>query len=195
MATANTKRNKDADSNDLYTTSRQSLELLWDNAPRVLQRATTVVDNSFGLGDITRFFQEKGKKVHGYDLHNYGEGYASHLDKVTYGDFLEAEEQPRLDTNHVMVFNPPFTLTYEFVNKSLKMCDNLFMFNRLNTLESIKRSEKFKSKEWPLKKVYIFSRRVSCPKGVHYEQSPNATAYAWFEFEVGYEGEPTICWL
>jgi hypothetical protein len=194
LATANTKRNKDAHSNDLYTTSKESLQLLWENAPRILQRATTVVDNSFGLGDITRFFKDKGKKVRGMDLVNYGDEYAAHLDSVEYGDFLDATPH-KLSTETVMVFNPPFTLTYEFVNKSLQLCDNLFMFNRLNTLESIKRAEKFKSKEWPLKKVYIFSRRVSCPKGTDYEPSPNATAYAWYEFEVGYEGEPTICWI
>lgn len=194
MATANTKRNKDAHRNDLYTTSKESLQLLWDNAPHVLKRATTVVDNSFGLGDITRFFKDKGKQVYGMDLVNYGDDYAIHLDGVTYGNFLEMEPR-KFDLNHVMVFNPPFTLTYEFINQSLLWCDNLFIFNRLNTLESIKRANKFKSKEWPLKKVYVFGKRVSCPKGEDYEQSPNATAYCWLEFQTGYEGEPTICWI
>ncbi|AHK11441.1 DNA methyltransferase [Shewanella sp. phage 1/40] len=194
MATANTKRNKDAHSNDLYTTSNESLQLLWDNAPQELKRATTVVDNSFGLGDITRFFKDKGKTVHGFDLVNYGDSYAEHLDCVEYGDFLNATPKT-LDRNHVMVFNPPFTLTYEFIEQSLLWCDDLFIFNRLNTLESIKRANKFKSKEWPLKKVYVFGKRVSCPKGVEYEASPNATAYCWLHVQRGYEGEPILCWI
>ena len=194
MATANTRRNKDADSSDLYTTSRDSLERFWYNAPRFLLKCKQITDNSFGLGDISKFMKEKGKIVVGYDLHNYGDEYAKHNDITEYGDFLEKDLNFAHDTDAV-VMNPPFSYTAEFIDKSLEKWDNIFMFNRLTTLESIKRSKKFKSGEWPLRRVYIFGGRVTCPKGTDYEPTANATVYAWFWLDKNYEGEPTLTWI
>lgn len=195
MATANTKRNKDADDNDLYTTPLGALGALWEVAPKVLKRSKSITDPAFGLGDITRFFKEKGLYTVGNDLYNYGEDFSQWNDKTTYVNFLE-EGIPVKHDKKVMVVNPPFTLTAEFLDKSLEEgYTNIFMFNRLNTLESVKRSMKFKSKEWPLRKVWVFERRVSCPKGVNYENTANSVAYAWYWLDADYEGEPTLGWV
>lgn len=194
MAVACTKRNKDADDQDLYTTPLVALEKLWDNAPRYLKACHSITDPCFGLGDISKFLKAKGKYVEGIDLNNFGEDFSKNNDFTRYGNFLTMKKED-LNSTDCIVMNPPFTLTMEFVDKSLEHWDNVFMFNRLVTLESLKRAAKFKSKEWPLRKVYIFSGRVSCPKGVTYEPTANAVPYAWFWLDKNYEGEPTITWI
>lgn len=194
MAVACTKRNKDADDSDLYTTSRESLERFWEKAPRFLLNCKSVTDNSFGLGDITKFLKEKGKYTVGYDINNYGESFAEHNDETLYRDFLTMPVEDMTDTDCVF-FNPPFTLTAEFVDKSLEKYSNCFMFNRLTTLESIKRSNKFKSGEWPLRKVWIYGGRVTCAKGTTYEKTANAVPYAMYWFDADHEGAATIDWI
>lgn len=195
MASPNTRRNSDADDADLYTTPIEALEKLWDNAPRILLNAKTISDPAFGLGDITRFFKEKGKETVGNDLFNYGDDFSQWNDTTCYSDFLNTDENNNVFEGSVIVMNPPFTLTSEFLDKSLEVCDNVLMFNRLTTLESLKRAKKFKSKEWPLRKMFVFSGRVSCPKGINYAKTANATPFCWFWLDKGYEGEPTIAWI
>ena len=195
MATANTKRNKDADDNDLYTTPESALEALWEVAPKVLRNTKVVTDPCFGLGDITRFFQGKGKYTVGNDLHNYGEDFAQWNNETYYNNFLEEDIESDCDKK-VLVINPPFTLTAEFLDRTLEDgYEHIFMFNRLTTLESVKRVVKFKSKEWPLRKVWVFERRVSCPKGINYENTANSVAYCWLWIDANYEGEPTLGWV
>lgn len=196
MASPNTRRNEDADDNDLYTTPLAAMEALWENAPKVLKKANTITDPCFGLGDMSRFFSNKGKYVCGVDMYNYGGGFSQYNDETTYADFLQMEScNNDIEEEGVCVMNPPFTLTMEFVDKALTFWDDCFVFSRLNTLESKKRSVKFKSKEWPLRKVWVFSGRVSCPRGVDYETTANAVVYAWYWFDKDYEGEPTIGWV
>lgn len=195
MASPNTRRNSDADDNDLYTTPMEALDKLWENAPRILLNAKTISDPAFGLGDITRFFQSKGKTTIGNDLYNYGDDFSQWNDTTCYSDFLDTNKDNNVFEGSVMVMNPPFTLTSEFLDKGLEVCDNILMFNRLTTIETLKRAAKFKSKEWPLRKMFVFSGRVSCPKGVNYDKTANATAFCWFWLDKGYEGEPTITWI
>lgn len=194
MASPNSRRNKNADDKDLYTTSVESLNKLWENAPSVLRNCKEISDPSFGLGDITRFFQNKGKKTIGNDLHNYGDKFSQWNDVTCYSDFLDTD----VDNNifgDIMVFNPPFTMTAEFLDKATKISTHLFMYNRLVTLESIKRAKKFKSGEWKLRKVFVFSNRQTCPRGVTYEKTANAVPYAWFWLDRDYDGAPTIDWI
>lgn len=44
-------------------------------------------------------------------------------------------------------------------------------------------------KKYPIKKVYVFSKRLNCAKNAEFEKyKSNAIAFAWFIWEVGYTG-------
>ena len=68
------------------------------------------------------------------------------------------------------------------------------MFLKLQFLEGQKRRKLFDRKE--LKTVYVSSRRIVCAKNGEFDKvSSSAVAYAWFEFEKGYIGNPIIKWV
>ena len=53
-------------------------------------------------------------------------------------------------------------------------------------------------KKYPPKCVYVSSSRILCAKNGNFENkelNSSAVAYAWYEFENGYNGETTIKWI
>lgn len=69
------------------------------------------------------------------------------------------------------------------------------MFLKLQFLEGIKRRSLFDTKQ--LKTVYVSSRRMSCANNGNFGtyKAGSAIAYAWFEFQKGYNGDPVIKWI
>lgn len=173
MASVNTKRNNNTEANDLYSTPLVALQSFYNQYPEVFDRYDVYYDPCNGLGVIADFLRGLGKTVHTGDLIDYG------VAGTAIEDFLEVTEAP--EGTECIVFNPPFKLTREFVNKALELCPNLIMFNRLTTLET-SRAGLFKSGEWPLDCAYIFGFRVSCPEGVEMKPTANSVAYAWYVF-------------
>jgi hypothetical protein len=47
----------------------------------------------------------------------------------------------------------------------------------------------------PLKKVWVFSKRLTMSKGGEKTKNSGMLAFAWFVFEHDYDGEPTIGWI
>jgi hypothetical protein len=69
------------------------------------------------------------------------------------------------------------------------------MFLRLQFLDGLKRYELFKN--YPPKRVYIFSRRVRCGKDGDFTQykSGGIQSNAWFVWEKGYKGNSIPDWI
>lgn len=68
------------------------------------------------------------------------------------------------------------------------------MFLKLTFLEGKTRRALFDTKQ--LKTVYVSSSRIICAKnGVFENVGGSAVAYAWFEFEKGFQGDPVIKWI
>lgn len=98
-----------------------------------------------------------------------------------------------------IITNPPFSLAKEFIEKALTVAtDKVIMFAKIQLLEGVSRKEMLMNS--PLKRVYVFSKRVSpLNNGLDHDEKgkPWATTmcFAWFVWEHGYLGEPTIRWL
>lgn len=93
-----------------------------------------------------------------------------------------------------IVTNPPYKLAQEFIEHALKCADKkVIMLLKLNFLEGQKRYNLFK--ETPLKTVYVFSKRLSFDKGDEKGKGNGLLAYAWYVWEQGYKGSPTIEWI
>lgn len=172
MATANTRRNVDANSNDLYQTNPEAVKLAYREG--VFDGVNSVYDPCDGLGNITLTLGELGIKSIVSDLIDYGDTGIAAL------DYLTEETAHKVDA---LVMNPPFTLTAEFLDKAVKEYSKVIMFNRVSFLETVKRAEKLDSGEWPLTDIYFHAARTGCSKGVAPAKYTNAVFYAWYVFD------------
>jgi len=179
------RANGDREENDFYPTPSYAVEEL-------LKREVfngNIWECACGEGDISEVFKNKGYEVKSTDLiyRNYGSGGVNFLDDGMFSDLKEQDN---------IVTNPPFNLALEFVLQSKKLVKNkVAMFLKTVFLESDKRFDMFQDKDFPLKTVYQFSKRVSLYKGGVKMKNSGMVAYAWFVWERGYIGKPSIEWI
>ncbi len=97
-----------------------------------------------------------------------------------------------------IITNPPYKSAKEFVEHALEIIPTgrkVFMFLKLQFLEGITRRGLFDRKE--LKTVYVSRDRIKCAKNGRFQdiKTRSAVAYAWFEFQKDYNGDPVIKWI
>ena len=136
-----------------------------------------------------------------------GETYSSDLIDRGYGtkgvDFLSEDFNNFFDVSciNTVITNPPFALFQEFAEKALKVANKkVVMFGKLQALEGMKRATFMENS--PLKTVYVFKKRQQPLRNgsdidelTGKKMNSNTMAFAWFVWEIGYMGEPTIKWL
>ncbi len=123
-------------------------------------------------------------------LEKYNDVYSSDIrtDDNVYGekgiDFLRTNK-----TVSNIITNPPYRHAKKFVEHALKCAtDKVAMLLKLVFCEGIGRYKMFKTT--PLKKVYVFCRRIQFGSG----GSPTL-ASAWFVWDKSYKGEPNLDWI
>lgn len=147
----------------------------------------SIYEPACGDGAISKIVEENypDSLVYSTDLIDRGYG-----DKVGV-NFLTEDFERNWGS---IITNPPFKYAKEFVEKALKVTDHkVVMLMRINFLESASRYELFKNT--PLKKVYVFSKRLEIYKNGVKGKNSGITCYCWFVWEHGYEGEPQIDWI
>ena len=173
------RRNGFRESDDFYPTPRYAVEEL-------LKRETfdgNIWECACGEGDISEVFKNNGFEVFSSDLIN--RGYGEQL------DFLQSD----LVADNI-VTNPPYKLALDFVLKAKKQGKNkIAMFLKTVWLESESRYQMFQDKDFPLKNIYQFSKRVTLYKGGVKMKNSGMISYAWYVWEKGYVGKPTIEWI
>lgn len=96
-----------------------------------------------------------------------------------------------------IITNPPYKYSQQFVEHALELIPEqkkIFMFLKLTFLEGKSRRQLFETKQ--LKTVYVSSSRIKCaPNGDFEKVTSSAVAYAWFEFQKGYNADPKIVWI
>ena len=165
------------DPDDFYPTPSYVIEALL----KVEDFGVVVWEPACGDGAISEFLKEAGYDVLSSDLidRDYGE----------VEDFLESSRQ-----SESIVTNPPFTLAEKFIKKALAAASNkVAMFLPLTFLEGQRRHQLLSTS--PLKIVYVFTNRVSLYKGGDENRGGGRAAFAWFVWEHGYVGAPTLGWI
>ena len=151
-------------------------------------KGMSILENSAGNGHISKELLKFGNQVYNIDIVERD----FKLDEVN--NFLNIDEiNIRFD---LAVYNPPFKYFVEFVKHTFKFTDKQWVFGRIQILSSKKRyNEIFKTK-W-LKKVYIFSNKMSCSKGGKEENffKSNSMVFCWFLFDKNNKDEATINWI
>ena len=100
--------------------------------------------------------------------------------------------------NGDILTNPPYKYSLEFVLKALSLVPDghkVVMFLKLLWLESSKRYWELFKDNSP-KKVYVFSRRARCEMGGDFSiDKGSAVCYAWYVWQKGFKGLPTVDWV
>lgn len=136
-----------------------------------------------GDGAIARPLSAAGFTVRATDLvdRGYGEGRV---------DFLLFPARQVADN---VVTNPPYRLAEEFLLAALGAARHkVALLLRLAFLEGIKRKALFEAS--PLARVHVFSRRLSMFQPAVVSASRGTTVFAWFVWEHGHRGPPTLHW-
>lgn len=135
-----------------------------------------------GQGHISNVLLAHGYEVKSADLCDYGFG-------VTGVDYLTSDEV--VDN---VITNPPFKFGQRFVEHAVAHTRfKVAMLFRASFLESGKRWGLFN--ELPFARLWVFSNRVRMGTNKHPGGLGGAVSYAWFIWEHGYRGRPTVGWL
>lgn len=137
---------------------------------------------------ISKVLESKWKYVISFDIRD--------------DDWVYWEKWKNFLTTDIVTFNiitnPPYFIAQEFIQHSLKSLhkdwNKVAMLLKLSFLESTWRYEFFKNT--PLKKVYVFCKRVNMyPEWQPQPKNSWTIAYAWYVWEKWYKWEPIIDWI
>lgn len=168
--------------NDFYATDPRAIELLLD----IESFSDKIWECACGEGHLSKVLEAKGYDVISTDLINRGFGTGG-VDFLSFSETFDGD----------IITNPPYKYAIEFVEKAISSITNghkVAMLLRLSFLEGISRRKLFD--RHPPKTVYVASKRILCAKNGDFENSDgSAIAYAWFVWEKGFVGEPTLRWF
>lgn len=168
--------------NDFYATDPRAIELLLN----VENFSDKVWECACGEGHLSKVLESKGYDVISTDLIDRGFGTGG-VDFLSFSETFDGD----------IITNPPYKYAIEFVEKAISSITNghkVAMLLRLSFLEGISRRKLFD--KHPPKAVYVASKRILCAKNGDFENSDgSAIAYAWFVWEKGFVGEPTLRWF
>lgn len=160
------------------------------NAITLLKKHDLLIDDRYwecacGDGALSKELLKYGYDVYSSDLFDRGYG--------TVGiDFLKQTEK----WNGSIITNPPFSLLEKFILKGLELAKNrLYIFARINTLESQRRYEKIFKDNPPLY-VCQFVKRIKCHRVSYPNPKCFAISYAWFIWDRNDKSDDTyVKWL
>lgn len=211
IAAHNGKGKSDRQEDDFYATDPIALEVLI-NAPYVYGQLAKqylrfckdddyyIWEPAAGNGNLSNWLKEHGYNVIASDLKYRGCTDGSIIDgldflaTVPYNKFKGTAAHPL-----IILTNPPYSLASEFIEHALDILPvgGLYIaLMNITYLAGQKRYERVYSKGM-LREVYIFSKRIECWKnGVRPKDKCGSIAnYAWYVFQKGYNGQPTLYWL
>lgn len=176
---------EEREENDYYATEPLATEMLL----QLEQFSPFIWECACGGGHISEVLKQHAYFVYSSDLINRGYG------KVQ--DFLSGSPPPITDFD--IITNPPYSKAADFVNRALDLVGNghkVAMFLKVQFLEGKARWNNL-YKDRPPKTVYVSSARLHCALGGDFDKyaKSNAIAYAWYVWEKGFSGDPTIKWF
>lgn len=183
---ANHKREKD----DYYATEPKALSLFLDKLETDgIHLSENIWECACGEGHLSKELVKRGFNVLSTDLINRGFG---NYDSV---DFLTV---PNVEIQYLDILtNPPYKYAQEFVEKALNIVSDgnkVIMFLKIQFLEGKKRFRLFRENN--PKYVYVSTKRLKCAMNGNFQTiGSSASAYAWFVWEKGYNGETVVRWF
>ena len=171
------------ETNDYYATEPRALEMLLD----IEEFNPLIWECACGEGHLSEVLKNRGYIVRSTDLIERGYGESGI-------DFLK-ENKPFLGD---IITNPPYKYAQQFVEHALDILYDgcrVAMFLKLQFLEGKARRKLYE--KYPPKTIYVSSGRLCCAMNGDFDKysKSNAVTYAWFIWEKGFRGEPTVRWF
>ena len=171
--------------NDWYATPPDCVEKLLEKE----QFNHYVLEPCVGQGHIAEVLKLYGHDVTAMDIidRDYEGTIVQDFLTTTKTDFPMSPD---------IITNPPYSIATEFVQHCLDISmdgTKIAMLLKIQFLESQIRWEIFKNN--PPIRIYTFVNRVNCWKNGVKPKTSSAVFYAWFIWEKGYIGKPTIDWI
>jgi len=175
--------------NDYYATPAEATQALLDREEIIYP----ALEPACGEGHIAKLLSELD--TYSTDLVDRGFGDGN-IDFLTEDFTIYGIMNTGINT---VITNPPFNLFQEFVEKALKVAKKkVIMFGKIQALEGQKRATFLETS--PLKTVYVFKKRINpmrngSPVDENGKKWASTMAFAWYVWEIGYEGKPQIEWI
>lgn len=175
--------------NDFYATPFETTRAILERVPL----SGSILEPAAGQGHISKLLKEyyPDNEIISTDLVQREDKW--NCDIVGGIDFL-THDFGRAFNN--VITNPPFSLSKEFIEKALSITtDKVIIFAKIQLLEGKKRRELFD--RYPPKYVYVFTERQAplnngSPVDANGKPWASTMCFAWFVWEHGFTGEPTI---
>lgn len=180
---------------DYYATEPKAVQMLME----IEDIRPIVLEPCVGGGHIAEELKAKGHKVISSDLidRGYGIGNRDIFNYHNKNGKLYYKDELIIDGDFDIVTNPPYKYANVMTEYMLNLLNDnckLIQFLKLTFLESKARKELFK--QYPLKTLHVSSSRlITCKNGDFEKYTSRAIAYAWYVWQKGYKGEPTIKWF
>lgn len=147
-----------------------------------LDKSKKYYDPCVGRGQIVKILNNNDLKSFGSDIR----------EKNIYGveciDFINDDVSRFIEDNTVIIMNPPFNLSVEFIIKALTLVDEVIIFEKLSFMASKRRKDLINNH---LQDIYICSKRPSmykadpelCVEAEYIEKGLSGTIdFAWYRF-------------
>lgn len=145
-----------------------------------------VLEPFCGCGTMAEVIKANGYEVEAYDMIDRSYGKIGDFFKVNYPE-----------GKYDIITNPPYDDSLNsIILRSLRLCNNkVALLMPLNYLSGRQRAADIYDVQ-PPKVVYVFINRIKVGKnGPTPMETSNMINYAWFVWEKGFKGEPTIRWI
>lgn len=171
---------EEREENDFYATNPIAMEMLLD----LETFSENVWEPAAGQKHLSNVLEKYGHKVWSSDL-------IVRTDGVEQLDFFGTD----ILWDGDIITNPPYKYAMEFVEHAMESVTDghkVAMFLKIQFLEGIKRRELFR--KYPPKTIYVATKRLGCAKSGE-TFTAGAVCYAWFVWEKGFKGDPTLKWF
>lgn len=183
---ASNHTDKEREVNDFYATEPSAIDSLMAACSFFPRH---VWECACGKGHLSERLKSFGFDVTSSDVVDRGYGAVC--------DFLKADKLP-YEKECCIITNPPYKYATEFVLHAMDLLrDGQFcaMFLKTTFLEGQSRYERI-FKNYPPRYICQFKKRVLCAiNGEFGGIKSSAVSYAWFVWEKGYKGAPTVKWI
>ncbi|WP_262336691.1 DNA methyltransferase family protein [Limosilactobacillus fermentum] len=172
--------------NDYYATPPRAI----DDLLSMVKLDEKIWEPACGGGHLSSRLKGRGYRVYSSDL--IDRGYEDFDEQY---DFINGKPK-KFDGD--IVTNPPFKYASDFIIRSLdsiKDGHKACMFLKLQFLEGqTRKKELFSRRE--LKHIFVYSKRITTAKNGDFDKyKSTALCNAWFVWEKGYDGLPSVDWI
>lgn len=204
---------------DFYATDPKAIEALF-NAPcfshtQVTELLKLVKNDKWyciwecaaGNGNLSNWLRENGYYVYATDIKDRGGNNV-----VPYIDFLKTKRLPIVTTDSYysvsgkikprikpffIITNPPYSLATEFIEHALEILPHGGLYIALMNITYLHGIDRYKRlySKGTLREVYVFSKKIHVYKNNIPTGHTSMCVYAWYVFQKGYNGQPTLYWL